>query len=810
MRPDNAAPDGFLVHSFAGDDPILCRNYVLEKLGGRLKSERKKSNGSNGAPWKVISEHIYRDEHGAPFLKVRKCLDGDGRKQYPQFHLENGQWVKGKPEGPKIPFGLPTLIAAPLKATIYFCEGEKDSDALAKLGFISTTVSEGAHAAWDSELTKWFRGRPLVVVPDADKPGRAHAEKVAKALNGVAASVRILDLYPDRNDGSDVSDFLKDDRAGSRLAKLAKDAPEWEELPDTGGADSGSGDGTSDDELLVAELAALPRLQYAKRRKDAAKRLGVTVGELDKIVGEARGEPKGKDDDALYPHWNVEPSDEPVEGGALLQELVEAIRRYVFLNGDQAVAVALWITFSWLHECEAFATHSPLLFVTSAEKDSGKSTLLGVINFLARRSLQSVGITGAALFRSLAKWQPTMIVDEADDALDDNVDLRSVINSGWTRGQGVIRCHPNSHEPELFSTFAPKVVGMKGRNLPDTTLSRSIVITMKPRRADDPQEATADFDHCDKEAFARLRSQLMRWAADNAEALASAEPKLPPAFHNRRRANWLPLLAIAEAGGGGWKNAGEKAAMAIEAVAETFDPSIGVQLLRAIREAFQARGTDRISSADLIAALVGDEIGPWAAYNRGKPISQRQVASRLRSFGIKPGSIRLGDDRTTRKGYIFAWFEEAFTRFCSSDTPSPAENPESIRHTGTKLFSQENSTFSSGTPQRNVPGENGKNSNDFYACAGVPDRNPDFGEEPVYEPPQAQTAPSEPCANYMPDDAGSGQQEEFPTPGEDTSCRQCDGPLDGTERRYLIDGEPIWLHPECRAHRLRNRGGAPW
>ena len=101
-----------------------------------------------------------------PFCKVRKCLDGDGRKQYPQFHLENGQWVKGKPEGPNISFGLPTLIAAPLKATIYFCEGEKDFDALAKLGFISTTVSEGAHAAWDLQLNRngsgvgpssWFR-----------------------------------------------------------------------------------------------------------------------------------------------------------------------------------------------------------------------------------------------------------------------------------------------------------------------------------------------------------------------------------------------------------------------------------------------------------------------------------------------------------------------------------------------------------------------------------------------------------------------------------------------------------------------------
>src|SRR5262249_19389000 len=219
---------------------------------------------------------------------------------------------------------------------------------------------------------------------------------------------------------------------------------------------------------------------------------------------------------------------------------------------------------------------SPILFVTSAEKDSGKSTLLGVVNFLARRSLQSVDITGAALFRSIAKWQPTLIVDEADDALADNVDLRSGINSGWTRGQGVIRCHPDTHEPELFSTFAPKVVGMKGRNLPDTTLSRSIVIAMRPRRPKDPKEDTADFSHCDTEAFAALRPRLMRLAADQAEALARAEPEIPADFHNRRRANWKPLLAIADlAGGDYWPARARAAALAIEAAAATFDPSVG-------------------------------------------------------------------------------------------------------------------------------------------------------------------------------------------------------------------------------------------
>src|SRR5262249_40621142 len=141
-------------------------------------------------------------------------------------------------------------------------------------------------------------------------------------------------------------------------------------------------------------------------------------------------------------------------------------------------------------------------------------------------------------------------------------------------------------------TFAPKVDAMKGRNLPDTTLSRSITITMRPRRASDPKEHAADFNHCDNETFARLRSQLMRWTADNAEALAKATPEIPSGFHNRRRANWVPLLAVAEAGGSEWKTAAWKAARAVEAVADTFESSVGVELLRAVKAAFEARAKE--------------------------------------------------------------------------------------------------------------------------------------------------------------------------------------------------------------------------
>ncbi len=44
---------------------------------------------------------------------------------------------------------LPQLIAAPTTAPVYFCEGEKDADTLAKIGFVATTASEGAAAKWD-------------------------------------------------------------------------------------------------------------------------------------------------------------------------------------------------------------------------------------------------------------------------------------------------------------------------------------------------------------------------------------------------------------------------------------------------------------------------------------------------------------------------------------------------------------------------------------------------------------------------------------------------------------------------------------
>ena len=126
VKPDKDDAEGFVVHSFADDDFKACRDYVRAKLG----LPEPKKNGT-GKAWTLISEHIYLRRARRAFLKVRKCRDGDGNKQYPQYHWDGNGWAKGKPERPKIPYRLPQLIAAPTAGIVYLCEGEKDSDAFA-------------------------------------------------------------------------------------------------------------------------------------------------------------------------------------------------------------------------------------------------------------------------------------------------------------------------------------------------------------------------------------------------------------------------------------------------------------------------------------------------------------------------------------------------------------------------------------------------------------------------------------------------------------------------------------------------------
>src|SRR6516225_6873363 len=117
-------------------------------------------------------------------------------------------------------------------------------------------------------------------------------------------------------------------------------------------------------------------------------------------------------------------------------------------------------------------------------------------------------------------------------------------------------------------------------------MSRAIVIEMARRK---PGERALDFQYVDDGGLAELRSELARYAADNAEALRRANPTLPQGFENRCAANWRLLLAIADTGGEEW---GRKARAAAEKIAgATAAASAGTDLLADIKKMFESEGT---------------------------------------------------------------------------------------------------------------------------------------------------------------------------------------------------------------------------
>jgi Protein of unknown function (DUF3631) len=501
---------------------------------------------------------------------------------------------------------------------------------------------------------------------------------------------------------------VSDDREGDdlvrKLAELAK-KKESEPPPEL----------TND---VIINLAGLTPLQYAQQLAREAKKYKTPVKLLEKAVEAVKVDQEAEK--LLEPHWEVTPAGDPVDAAKLFAAIEARILLHVAMPKHLAFVCALWIGQSWLHE---YATYSPILFVTSAERDSGKTTLMGIIGFLVRRSLSSVGISAAALYRSIEKWHPTFVIDEADEAFVDNPELRQVINSGWTRGQGVVRCDPDTNEPRKYSTFCPKAIASKGKKAPDTILSRAIFITQKRRTE---AEHVAHFSHVDDGGFALLRSQLARWAADNGAVLGLLQPAMPEGFLNRLASNWQLMLALADSLG---EEAGARAREAAQQIVGITDlTSAGVALLRDIKTMFDRSTLHYVTSKAVIDDLTSDPEKPWAEWSRGKPITEKGVATLLHEYRIC--SRNVGPKEAQAKGYRRADFADAWERYLCPREESSSE-PEILpstrrKHCDDYAFAEKSAVHQGGGGRE----KNRRFPNEYKAMDGRTGKNAEIAASP--------------------------------------------------------------------------------
>ncbi len=412
----------------------------------------------------------------------------------------------------------------------------------------------------------------------------------------------------------------------------------------------------------VSRLAGLSPLAYDKVREAEAKHLKVRVSSLDSEVKAARKSSVGTRDDSN----DIEPYPYPVRPDDLLDAIADTIKRFIVAEPETITAATLWVASTWFIDVAQVA---PLAVITAPEKRCDKSQLLTLIGKLSRRPMTASSISPAALFRSIDAWQPTILIDETDALLKDNEELRGLLNAGHTRDSAyVIRVQGDDFTPTKFSVWGCKALSGIG-HIADTLMDRAIILELRRKL---PHEQVERLRHARSGLFEELSSMLARFRVDYSAQIGCARPDLPDELNDRAQDNWEPLLAIADVSGGAWPELARQAALCISGRSdEDSTQSTGVELLADIADIFDSTRRERITTADLIAALCADEERPWATYNRGRPLSPRQLGSRLAGYGIKSKNLNVGY-REVKKGFERWQFDEAFARYI----PSPADHSQ--------------------------------------------------------------------------------------------------------------------------------------
>jgi hypothetical protein len=367
---------------------------------------------------------------------------------------------------------------------------------------------------------------------------------------------------------------------------------------------------------------------------------------------------------------------EPRPFAALLDSICAFLQRYiVFQYPEQPVAIALWVAHAWA--LDAFE-YTPYLHIASPEKQCGKTRLLDCLELLTPKPWRAVLPTEAVLFRTIEHDLPTLLLDELDAVFGNSKDerkepLRALLNAGFERKATVPRCVGPNHNVKHFAVFCAKALAGIGR-LPDTVRDRSVPIQLVRRSRNERVER---FRKCEAErAITSLRNELEAWwkQAGNTALLRDSRPYVSDELSDRQADICEPLLAIAELAGGDWPQRAERALVKLCCQTEK-DESIGTKLLNDMRTIFNDSEADRLSTKEILEALVGLETdAPWAEWWEDDLKNQKikscggKLARKLKPYAIKAKVLRLPGEPQAR-GYMRQDFEEAWDRYCPPVAP---------------------------------------------------------------------------------------------------------------------------------------------
>jgi hypothetical protein len=336
------------------------------------------------------------------------------------------------------------------------------------------------------------------------------------------------------------------------------------------------------------------------------------------------------------------------------ETLWEDIKGYIYAHVDFPDArlydVATgWVFTSWLREASNISPYFRLYGV----RNCGKTRCLEVFQHLSYRGVLTPSVSEAALYRLIQDYKVSYLLDESEIySTETKQAVQNVLNSGYRRGQLVLRCESaedGSIIVEGFDVFGPKAIAST-ETLKTTLESRCIPVTM--------ERATRHLNFVVNAAEAnQLRSRLLLWRfrriadldaisedSEGGEASEGALGGVPPGFHSVKDSRIVEIFSSLFTLAVGEEARANILSYALNVYEETMEEDATgaeAQIIAAIKRTHPNLESGKFSTKEASDYFNGDKPEPerWRTSSIGRLIKK---------LGFKPRRMTGG-----RSGWIY-------------------------------------------------------------------------------------------------------------------------------------------------------------
>lgn len=229
VKDDPAAPDGVLINSFNGGDPLAVKDQC--RAEGMMPQRDTDPARRISSAWRVTGTYEYTDADGAVIYRTKRQERPGERKKFLAEHQRGKEWVFGIKGIPRVLYRLPDILASDPAQPVYLVEGERKADKLASWGFVATAVAFGVNG-WQRSYSAALTGRTVIILPDNDDVGHGFAQKARDDLEAAGATVHVIDLpgLPPKGDIMDWQGTADDLRALTMEGDAADVENDWPAL----------------------------------------------------------------------------------------------------------------------------------------------------------------------------------------------------------------------------------------------------------------------------------------------------------------------------------------------------------------------------------------------------------------------------------------------------------------------------------------------------------------------------------------------------------------------------------------------------